>query len=317
VVKGEIPSESAKVLIQAAYPALEESEIDEMLKAAEEQEPPAPPQPVAPTAPVAEPPKEPEKPKQAQAFRGVIEDVAERMTKRLGIAARKAAKKPNEFLNWLDNELPTHTSVIADALGPVVTAWRAMGSEGPLAEDIAVAWMNRWRAELLRLSGECNRDTMQPYMEGALSELEPTIRQFLITSVLGSECNAQEPPSVVIHNHVAAPVVNVAASPAPQVNMAAPVVNVAAAPTPDVHVAAPVVNVAPAQAPVVNIAAPPPANVTVERTVVNVAPPAVHLEAPEAPVINLSPVFQTPPRSKRVKRDKDGRITEVIEEDGH
>ena len=77
---------------------------------------------------------------------------------------------------------------------------------------------------------------------------------------------------------------------------AAPVVNIAPA---QVKVDAPVVNVAPAAAPVVNVSA-----------------PAVTVEAPPAPVVNVAPpevkvdVNLPGPKTMKIKRDKDGKISE-------
>jgi len=190
-------------MIQAAYPGLDEADIDELVEAAEEQEPPVQPQPVAalpasedaePEAPSETEPEEPEDEGERAMFtidmthierpyQEVISDVAERMSKRLAIATRKAAKKPAEFLEWLDDELPSHIPVIADALQPVVKAWRALGHDGWPADEIAATWLEQWAASLLDHSGRCTAETMPAYMDGVLAELEKSLKQSLVTMI--------------------------------------------------------------------------------------------------------------------------------------
>jgi hypothetical protein len=205
IVKGEIPPEAGKVMIQAAYPGLEDKDIDAMIKAAEEQEPPEEPKPVMPGQPAAEAEPEAEEPEEKPAERtvdiggqphtfkdgvyiavdlsGVIDDVSERMAKRLAISARKATKKPNDFGNWLNNELETHIPVITDALEPVVKAWRALGHEGQSANEIAAAWAAKWAFNLLEHSGNCTLENMHTYMDGAITELEKTLKQTLVQMI--------------------------------------------------------------------------------------------------------------------------------------
>jgi HK97 family phage portal protein len=205
IVKGEIPPEAGKVMIQAAYPGLEDKDIDAMIKAAEEQEPPEEPKPVMPGQPTVEAEPEAEEPEEKPAERtvdiggqphtfkdgvyiavdlsGVIDDVSERMSKRLAIATRKAAKKPTEFLTWLDSELPAHVPVITDALEPVVKAWRALGHDGPSADELSATFVAKWCAALLDHSGRCTAENMATYMDGALTELEKTLKQTLVQMI--------------------------------------------------------------------------------------------------------------------------------------
>jgi HK97 family phage portal protein len=225
IVKGEIPPEAGKVMIQAAYPGLEEKDIDAMITAAEETEPPAEPQPVAAMGQPAEPAEEPEEEGERAAMacvdgelvripftatitdknppavertefvlpivtaefencqRELHADVADRMTKRLAIASRKAAKKPTEFLTWLDDDLCSHVPIVTDALEPVVKAWRALGHDGPPADELSATFVAKWSAALLEHSGRCTHDTMATYMDGAITELEKTLKQSLITMI--------------------------------------------------------------------------------------------------------------------------------------
>jgi HK97 family phage portal protein len=208
IVKGEIPAESGKVMIKAAYPGLTDAEINKMIKAAEEQEPPEPPAPAfgPPQSEAAEPSEEPEEEGRRvqregcevwnyapwfqinegnidRAQREIQIDVADRMAKRLTIATRKAAKKPAEFLTWLDSELPEHVPVITDALEPVVAAWRALGHNGPPADELSASFVAKWAAALLEHSGRCTAENMATYMDGAVSELEKTLKQTLVTMI--------------------------------------------------------------------------------------------------------------------------------------
>jgi hypothetical protein len=107
-------------------------------------------------------------------------DVADRMTKRLAIASRKAAKKPAEFLTWLDDDLCSHVPIVTDALEPVVKAWRALGHDGPPADELSATFVAKWSAALLEHSGRCTHDTMATYMDGCISELEKTLKQTLV-----------------------------------------------------------------------------------------------------------------------------------------
>ena len=199
IVKGEIPAESGKVMIKAAYPGLADAEINKMIKAAEEQEPPEPPAP--PPGTPQETPAEPMMGEEmeeegertirltvdvtdvSKPYQEIISDVCDRMTKRLAIATRKAAKKPGEFLKWLDEELPEHVAVVTDALQPVVAAWRALGHDGPPADELSATLVAKWAAALLEHSGRCTAENMATYMDGAVSELEKTLKQTLVTMI--------------------------------------------------------------------------------------------------------------------------------------
>lgn len=179
VTSGEMPADAAEVMIAAAYPALTPAEITDMLEAADAQEPPEPPQPsiAEPSGTLTGTP--------AESMRGIVEDVAERMAKRISIAARKAAKKPAEFLNWLDIDLPNHTVVIADALNPVASLVRTVRSETSEAMPLATSFVNRWQERLLQLSGECTPETMPAFIDGALNELEGALKTELVNNVIG------------------------------------------------------------------------------------------------------------------------------------
>lgn len=183
IVAGEIPPEAGKVMIKAAYPMMSDADIDKIVTAAEEREPPV--EPAVGQQPAPKPEADDEKKKLRNAHRQVVTDIAERMTKRVGIAARKAAKRPKDFMRWIDEELPMHVPVIADALTPAIEAVRCTGLDCRDSTEIAAMNVAEWREALLQIAGSFTEDKLAAAAEQVLNGTDWIREKNLINQVLG------------------------------------------------------------------------------------------------------------------------------------
>ncbi len=80
-----------------------------------------------------------------------------RIGKRIALQACRAAKKPDSFLDWVDERLPAdHRGAFVDALGPIVTAIRSLSedSQGCDGDDLAEIYFAGLKESLLKAS-EC------------------------------------------------------------------------------------------------------------------------------------------------------------------
>lgn len=141
-------------------------------RALAEPEPPAPVQ--APPAlpgkaePKPEPPAKdgPQKAALAIAHRDAAAEVLGRMARRLGGAARRAAKDPARFLAWLDQVEADHGDVIRRALAPVA------GVVGRPAESVAVKLVDDFRRVLLITAGKATLPQLASVVEQACERWE-------------------------------------------------------------------------------------------------------------------------------------------------
>lgn len=86
------------------------------------------------------------------ATRDTVVNDLRRMMSVEATAAKRAAKKPGEFLAWLDEFYGQgHYSKLLGAIGHSVRAWQIAGSEGE-AVTLARSWCERSRQELLNAS---------------------------------------------------------------------------------------------------------------------------------------------------------------------
>jgi hypothetical protein len=129
----------------------------------------------------AEPDKPPPKRKAPgeQAIALVLGDAASRMVRRLGHAARGAAKKPGEFLDWLDSFGAEHIEVVTEALTPAA----ALLDEQPGA--IAAQICEEVRESLLDASGACKPIALAETIDARIIALEQQLPQSLILDYLG------------------------------------------------------------------------------------------------------------------------------------
>ncbi len=128
--------------------------------------------PPAPKPP--KPPKLPKKPADDEAkgeatlsaVRGVLEDAARRMARRLGNEANVAAKKPAAFVNWLSEVRNDHVVAITEAFTPA-SAFVDV-SAGELAEWLVGEACER----LLNASGTCKASGLAETIASCVAELQ-------------------------------------------------------------------------------------------------------------------------------------------------
>lgn len=90
------------------------------------------------------------------AHRDLLADALGRLLRKETAAARQAAKKPGEFLRWLDDFYDHHQGLLEAAVRPALAAWSAVagGAMGAdLARTLAVDHCTRSRADLLDAAG--------------------------------------------------------------------------------------------------------------------------------------------------------------------
>jgi hypothetical protein len=92
------------------------------------------------------------------ALRDSLEMQTERMAKRLGNSAIRAAKKPDEFLAWINDLEADHESTVRDAFRPVLEAVHASSAKRA-GWDLVERFFEGARNHYLQAS-ECSRDEL-------------------------------------------------------------------------------------------------------------------------------------------------------------
>lgn len=90
------------------------------------------------------------------AHRALLTDALGRMVRKEVANVKQAAKKPGEFLAWMDGYYPHHEKLLAEALTPPLAAWFAvLGKEEPggWAKVTAAEHCNDSRGRLLEAAG--------------------------------------------------------------------------------------------------------------------------------------------------------------------
>ena len=90
------------------------------------------------------------------ASRKLFEATMARLINKEIMGAKQAAKKPNEFLKWLDSFYDHHRTIVTESLRPVVNVWQAIdGSalENNLAEEISKSYCGESYNSLLEVAG--------------------------------------------------------------------------------------------------------------------------------------------------------------------
>jgi len=72
-----------------------------------------------------------------EAHRALVVDATRRMLRRIGVHARKAAKKPEEFRAWVGQLAEEHRAVMLEALTPAIAACKACSTSGSLVPQNA------------------------------------------------------------------------------------------------------------------------------------------------------------------------------------
>jgi hypothetical protein len=161
VAAGDLAPEAGKALIAVAFPLMPQAKIAAIVDAIEiKEKQPVPPQ----LQPAPQPGESPAENLDLKEKAGkVVDDVMQRMIHLEGIAARQAAKKPGEFLKWLDAFYPEHEVRCQAALLPAAELLAALGDERKLpatiAFDVAKRNSEKHREELLAAAG-CQADEL-------------------------------------------------------------------------------------------------------------------------------------------------------------
>gem|GEM_PF-349941 len=107
-----------------------------------------------------------------EAQQAVLADALGRMARRLGAAARRAAKKPASFLASLDALAQEHGAVIAEATQPALAAARLTGGAVVDERQLARELVDGFRTELLRIAGESTPATLEANVASLCQRLE-------------------------------------------------------------------------------------------------------------------------------------------------
>ncbi len=93
---------------------------------------------------------------QAGAWRGVIDEVAARFFDRVAQQSERAAKRPDEFIDWVEAVPLKHGDSFSGAVMPVVRAVEASGGEGASArvQPAVASLLEEWSDGLL-VAAEC------------------------------------------------------------------------------------------------------------------------------------------------------------------
>jgi len=185
VVAGTLPVESARAIIAAAFPILTIEQIDAILAPLANLPKPKVEEPVEPKTeePVDQDTEEgteaPEPDEFAlDAVRGVAADAYGRMIRREAQAVRRAAKKPKEFLNSLDEIYNDHRETVAMATAPAVKAVASLyGMTNPadvagVCQMFAAKIADEHREALLDLSGRVASDGLVTAVDELVTKWE-------------------------------------------------------------------------------------------------------------------------------------------------
>ena len=137
-------------------------------------EPPEPDEPDPEPPPAPDPEPEPDQPEDDEAMRSALRDLVvdglRRVVSREAVQARKAAKDPGAFLDWLDN-FYGQTEKLSGCLRPAMRAVEAAGYE---PGDILGDHVQRSRDELLEVAGGSTADTLADNVDTLVGEWQNT-----------------------------------------------------------------------------------------------------------------------------------------------
>lgn len=118
------------------------------------------------------------------AHRRLIHDAAARMVTRLGTHARKAAKSPDRFDDWLGGMESEHLAVVRGAIEPVVSAYHAaIGSDRIGPDEVVTRLFDRVRSELDAVCSSTPPKNFAAAVDARMQELESTLPDALAATV--------------------------------------------------------------------------------------------------------------------------------------
>lgn len=111
----------------------------------------------------------------AVAERSLVSATLGRLVRKEVEAAKRAARKPGEFLRWLDEFYPDHEKLVSEALTPVMELRTAIGRPSErLAQKLAAKYCAESREALLDAAGRVEATAFPAAIENLTSLWDPT-----------------------------------------------------------------------------------------------------------------------------------------------
>lgn len=102
----------------------------------------------------------------------IVAEAYRRMTRRIGVQARRAAKKPEHFLKWLDHFVGEHRHTVTQALVLPLLAKTQLDGRSRMALHEADAFLANIRSGLLELTGRCTASGLAAEVDRYMDSLE-------------------------------------------------------------------------------------------------------------------------------------------------
>jgi HK97 family phage portal protein len=223
-------------------------------------------------------------------------------------ALRRLSRHPERFLPALEDFVPKHRRLLAEALALLDRPWaRPAVTAG--AADVAAAWIDQTMAEMLDVAGQVSAAQLPDAVETRIGAWTTRVGDVVDLLIRRPEPASIPAGPALASIQLSIPVtLNQTAAAPPVVNVSAPIsVPEAPAPAVEVHVPAPVVNVSAPEAPA------PTVEVHVPAPVVNVSAP----EPPDNPDPLRVEIVGMPTERKEIVflRDREGKIESAKVED--
>lgn len=119
-----------------------------------ESEEPAPEPVNPPQLPAPDAPADDRSVRALEGAKAMLADAWRRMDTRIAKHADRAAKKPGEFVAWVDSLERDHAGVVLEAVGPAIRMVSILSGYADLSKELVNAYFVRTRAELLKVA-EC------------------------------------------------------------------------------------------------------------------------------------------------------------------
>lgn len=143
-------------------------------------------EPKEPMEPPADPPPVEEDDERAKAHRELMVETLTRMVKRVGTAARRAAKKPDDFCDWIEGY---RDDVLEDMIDPVLRCRPPSELVQPVtAKQFCSLLLELIKKRLMEATG-AKPDELSRVIDEAMSELEKTLPPKMETRAVNKETN--------------------------------------------------------------------------------------------------------------------------------
>lgn len=123
-------------------------------------------------------------PELTESLRGLLRHAAGRMANRMGDDARRVAKRPSEFTDWLDKIGERHRSVVIEELTAVIAPAMIVAGTSCDAAQLADVMIGDMRTSLNTVSDKCTYDTLVDGVDAAVSMYVSSMPAKIADSVL-------------------------------------------------------------------------------------------------------------------------------------